>query len=513
MRIKHTLLGMGLLGAALTVIVGTAGWWGLHALGRDIDETVVATQGTQAATMGDMAHDALRGDVFQALLYAGQGNQAGVTTARKEAEEHAQNFNTRIAELQALPLPDDIHQGATKLAPIIKQYTDSGMRIATLAATDAQAAQAALPEFVALFQQLETEQDKVIEAIEANAQRTSQQGDHTRAEAGQLMIIITLLGSVVLTAVALGVARHLMNTLGAEPSTVRKLLTKVAEGDLALDIRVRKDDVGSVIAGLQQMVTRLRDTVQLVRANADEVAAGSGQVSIGNQDLANRTQDQAAALERSASALEQLSGTVRQNADNAVQANQLAQGASGVATEGGEVVSQMVDTMQGIHQASQKIADIIGVIDGIAFQTNILALNAAVEAARAGEQGRGFAVVATEVRSLAQRSAEAAREIKSLITASVERVGVGSEQAARAGDTMKDIVSAVQRVTDIMGEITAASAEQTTGIAQVAEAVTHMDQGTQGNAALVEETAAAAESLRNQAQALASSVARFRLTA
>jgi methyl-accepting chemotaxis protein len=228
--------------------------------------------------------------------------------------------------------------------------------------------------------------------------------------------------------------------------------------------------------------------------------------------LSSRTQDQAAALERSASALEQLSATVGHNADSAAEASQLAQGASTVAAHGGEVVSHLVNTMQDINHSSQKIADIIGVIDGIAFQTNILALNAAVEAARAGEQGRGFAVVAGEVRNLAQRSAEAAREIKTLITTSVERVAAGAEQANQAGSTMQEIVSAISRVNDIIGEISSASREQTAGIAQVADAVNQMDQGTQSNAALVEETAAAAESLSNQASQLAESVAAFKVS-
>lgn len=310
---------------------------------------------------------------------------------------------------------------------------------------------------------------------------------------------------------ALLVTRYLMQTLGAEPHTVRKLLRRVAEGDLGVEVRLKPHDTESVMASLADTVHQLRQTVSNVRDNADSVANASGEVSAGSTDLSNRTQDQAAALERSASALEQLSGTVSHNADNAAQANQLAQGASDVAGHGGAVVEQLVSTMQEIHRSSQKIAEIIGVIDGIAFQTNILALNAAVEAARAGEQGRGFAVVAGEVRSLAQRSAEAAREIKSLITSSVERVTVGAEQADQAGSTMKNIVEAIAKVTDVIGEISSASREQTAGIAQVAEAVTQMDQGTQSNAALVEQTAAAAESLRNQADHLARSVATFKL--
>jgi len=241
------------------------------------------------------------------------------------------------------------------------------------------------------------------------------------------------------------------------------------------------------------------------------VATASAQIAQGNQDLSGRTEQQASALQQTAATMDELGSTVRNNADNAKQANQLALGASAVAVRGGGVVGQVVETMKGINQSSRKIADIIGVIDGIAFQTNILALNAAVEAARAGEQGRGFAVVASEVRSLAQRSAEAAKQIKVLISASVERVEQGTAQVDQAGRTMEEIVGAIKRVSDIVGEISAASAEQSSGVSQVGEAVTQMDQATQQNAALVEESAAAAQSLQQQAQQLVEAVAIFKL--
>ena len=251
--------------------------------------------------------------------------------------------------------------------------------------------------------------------------------------------------------------------------------------------------------------------VSAVRQGASGIALASAEIAQGNSDLSARTEQQASALEQTAASMEELSSTVRQNADNARQGNQLAQNASSVAVRGGEVVGQVVDTMKGINDASRKIADIIGVIDGIAFQTNILALNAAVEAARAGEQGRGFAVVASEVRSLAGRSAEAAKEIKGLISDSVQRVEQGTALVDQAGATMTEVVAAIRRVTDIMGEISAASTEQSSGVAQVGEAVTQMDQATQQNAALVEESAAAAESLKLQAQQLVQAVAVFKL--
>ena len=289
---------------------------------------------------------------------------------------------------------------------------------------------------------------------------------------------------------------------------------RIAQGDLSQVIVVgNQDEMGALLQALQRMQSSLAQTVNSVRGNAESVATASAQIASGNSDLSGRTEEQASALEETAASMEQLGSTVRQNADNARQANQLALSASTVAQQGGDVVAQVVGTMKGINDSSRKIADIIGVIDGIAFQTNILALNAAVEAARAGEQGRGFAVVASEVRSLAQRSAAAAKEIKGLITASVERVEQGSQQADQAGETMTQVVSAIRRVTDIMGEISAASSEQSQGVAQVGEAITQMDQATQQNAALVEESAAAADSLQRQAQELVDAVAVFRLGA
>jgi methyl-accepting chemotaxis protein len=286
----------------------------------------------------------------------------------------------------------------------------------------------------------------------------------------------------------------------------------VRDGNLAMAIRDdARDELSPLLATLRDMQTALAGVVGSVRQNADGVATASAQIAQGNHDLSSRTEQQASALEETAASMEELSSTVRQNADNARQGNQLAQNASSVAMRGGEVVGQVVDTMKGINDASRRIADIIGVIDGIAFQTNILALNAAVEAARAGEQGRGFAVVASEVRSLAGRSAEAAKEIKGLISDSVQRVEQGTALVDQAGATMTEVVTAIRRVTDIMGEISAASTEQSQGVAQVGEAVTQMDQATQQNAALVEQSAAAAESLKAQARQLVQAVAVFRL--
>ncbi|WP_284150466.1 methyl-accepting chemotaxis protein [Curvibacter sp. CHRR-16] len=286
----------------------------------------------------------------------------------------------------------------------------------------------------------------------------------------------------------------------------------IAEGDLTHQVPVQgHDEMSRLLASLERMRTHLVDVVSNVRQGSESVAIASAEIAQGNHDLSARTEQQASALQQTAASMEELGSTVKQNADSARQANHLAMNASTVAIQGGEVVGQVVETMKGIHGASSKIADIIGVIDGIAFQTNILALNAAVEAARAGEQGRGFAVVASEVRSLASRSADAAKEIKGLITASVEQVELGSALVDKAGETMTQVVNSIHRVTDIMGAISTASHEQSAGVEQVGEVVVAMDQSTQQNAALVEEMAAAASSLKHQAHDLVQVVATFKL--
>ena len=310
-----------------------------------------------------------------------------------------------------------------------------------------------------------------------------------------------------------GLTRSVMRQLGGEPAVAMKSVKTLAGGDLTAHIALQAGDSTSLMAALATMRDSLAHVVANVRGSAEGVETASAEIAQGNNDLSARTEQQASALEETAASMEELSSTVKQNADSARQANQLASSASSVAVQGGDVVGQVVDTMKAINESSRKISDIISVIDGIAFQTNILALNAAVEAARAGEQGRGFAVVASEVRSLAGRSADAAKEIKSLINASVERVEQGTVLVDKAGETMTEVVNSIRRVTDIMGEISAASSEQAAGVSQVGEAVSQMDQATQQNAALVEQMAAAASSLKSQAGELVGAVAVFKLEA
>ena len=347
---------------------------------------------------------------------------------------------------------------------------------------------------------------KALESLDATLQQRQASLRRILIAQALAMALILALGGVLIAAFARSIRQPLGQAID--------LAHAVAQGDLAgADIAHGSDEVGRLTAALLQMRRQLTQVVARVRHGAEGVATASAEIAQGNQDLSARTESQASALEETAAAMEQMTATVRQNADSAAQASQLAASASQVAQQGGDVVAHVVQTMQGIDTSSKKIADIIGVIDSIAFQTNILALNAAVEAARAGEQGRGFAVVAGEVRQLAQRSAQSASEIKALIAESAQNVAQGNALVERAGHTMQEVVAAVRRVTDIMGEISAASREQSQGVAQVGEAITQMDQTTQQNAALVEQMAAAASSLHGQAQELVQGVAVFHLAA
>ena len=349
------------------------------------------------------------------------------------------------------------------------------------------------------------------EMREKSAHQRSDDGVAIVNAAAWKVTALVIFGLLAASAIGWLVTSFITRQIGGEPGQAADLARAVAAGDLTASVALRAGDRTSLMAQLKAMQASLSQVVTRVRQNSESVATAATQISQGNNDLSARTEEQASALEETAASMEELSSTVRHNADNATQANQLAQSASEVAVQGGQVVHEVVETMKVINESSRRIADIIGVIDGIAFQTNILALNAAVEAARAGEQGRGFAVVAAEVRSLAGRSAEAAKEIRGLITASVERVEQGTALVDRAGDTMTRVVSAIQRVTDIIGEISAASSQQSAGVSQVGEAVSQMDQATQQNAALVEESAAAAESLSAQARQLVDAVKVFKL--
>jgi methyl-accepting chemotaxis protein len=414
----------------------------------------------------------------------------------KKLDETVTNPKAREAVAKQIEFGEKYVKGQNELIQLIQAKDDAGAK--TYLVTQ-------LRPVLAAFKKATGEQLDIQRQLAAEKARVAEE---TYSSTLTLMLV---LGAIVL--VGAGVLAWWITASIVRP--IRRALevaNAVADGDLTTQVVVTsKCEAGQLLASLKTMNENLVKTVATVRSGTEAIGTASSEVAAGNQDLSSRTEQQASSLEETASSMEELTSTVKQNADNARQANTLAAAASGVAARGGEVIHEVVATMEQIHEASGKITDIISVIDGIAFQTNILALNAAVEAARAGEQGRGFAVVAGEVRNLAQRSAAAAKEIKSLIDDSSEKVGTGSRLVREAGSTMHDIVDSVGRVTDILNEITSASQEQSAGIEQINEAITQMDTVTQQNAALVEEAAAASQAMQDQAARLSAAVAVFKL--
>ena len=508
MKLRTQIIGFGLVGTLLAGLAGGIGLFASAHLGGALDDAIQASVALQTSQEADMMHDAVRGDAQLAILGAMEKTPAQITEADKGLKEHAETFNKALTELQAMPLAAESRAALTKVQPLVQKYIATAAQVVTASSTDVQAAQAAMPALQVAFSELEKEMEGLSDTIQHNgAALNAQATQHvvtTRITIGASLV----LACVVMMVLALWLARSMTRSMAYAVEVADQL----AQGDLATTIQPSGNfETAQLLQSMARMQSNFSGIVRDVKTNADEVANASAQISQGNQDLSNRTEQQASALQQTAATMEQLGSNVRNNADNAQQANQLALGATRVAVKGGEMMGLVVQTMTGINDSAKKIADIIGVIDGIAFQTNILALNAAVEAARAGEQGRGFAVVASEVRSLAQRSAEAAREIKVLISTSVERVDQGTLQVGQAGQTMDEIVGAIQRVAAIVTDISAASAEQSAGVNEVGQAVSQMDQATQQNAALVEESAAAAASLMQQAQQLVNTVAAFRL--
>jgi methyl-accepting chemotaxis protein len=506
----HTRM-LGAIGMVLALLglVGGAGLWSLQSLSANSEQFISGTHasvehlGELRGAFGDMRR-------FEKDLMLSATDPTLVTSyrARWAAAGELVRSNSRALIEGA---SGEAGASAKRIQPLLAAYTDKAAVAFSQLTGTADGAVAAIDGL---------EQTKIpVRAAEAELAVLAKalQADKAAylAQAGQTRNLnYSLFGVAVLLAVLLVVPLTLMNmrSICGPIDQARALAERIANGDLSTPvITTGSDETAALLRALEAMQTSLHGIVGQVRQSADSIQVASAEVAAGNIDLSQRTEQAASNLQQTASSMTQLTGNVRQSADAASQANQLAASASVVARRGGAVVAQVVSTMDEINGSSKRIADIIGTIDGIAFQTNILALNAAVEAARAGEQGRGFAVVAAEVRSLAQRSAEAAREIKTLIGSSVEKVETGARLVQDAGATMNEIVASVQRVTDIIGEITAAAAEQSSGIGTVNGAVTQLDQMTQQNAALVEESAAAAESLKGQAQRLADVVGRFQL--
>ena len=426
-------------------------------------------------------------------------------------QQSARPMDALMSQAKAKVMPeerawlDKIKQNEARTMPLVKKIIEARRAGDVDGARDMMLRQAkpAFIEWLASINGFIDQEEKMTEAESALARH----GAHNFQSLALLAVAIAL---VVGAVVAWRVSHYLLRALGAEPVEVKALANAVDRGELYHQVTLRDGDRDSIMAVLVKMSGNLRATVTEVHDAAQAVSSISSQISAGNQDLSSRTEDQASSLEETASAMEELTATVKQNSDSARNASKLAREASGVASQGGEIVGQVVQTMNAIDASSRKIEEIISVIDGIAFQTNILALNAAVEAARAGEQGRGFAVVATEVRNLAQRSSTAAREVKTLIDESVERIHTGTELAEHAGSTMQDIVNSVKRVSDMVESIASASEEQRVGIEEVNRAITQMDQVTQQNAALVEEAVGTVDILQEQAVQLNQAVGVFK---
>ena len=507
--IRTRMLGAIAMVLALLCLVGGAGLWSQQRLSASSEQFI---GGTHARVEHLSELRSAYGDLrrFEKDLMLNATDLAQVSAYRTKwaaAGERARSHSHALIDGAS----GDALASASRIQPLLAAYTDkAGAAFSQLTGTadGAVAAIDALKQAKAPVHAAEAELAVLAKALQADKANYLTQAAQTRS------LSYSLFGLAVLLAVVLVVPLTLLNmhSICGPIDQARLLAECIANGDLSSPVKTGgADETAALLRALETMQTSLHAIVGQVRQSADSIQVASAEVAAGNIDLSQRTEQSASSLQQTASSLEQLTGNVRQSADAASQANQLAASASHVARRGGEVVAQVVSTMDEINGSSKRIADIIGTIDGIAFQTNILALNAAVEAARAGEQGRGFAVVASEVRSLAQRSAEAAREIKGLIGSSVEKVEAGARLVQDAGSTMGEIVASVQRVTDIIGEITSAAAEQSSGIGTVNGAVNQLDQLTQQNAALVEQSAAAAESLKDQARRLAEVVGRFQL--
>ncbi|AUA57551.1 Dipeptide chemoreceptor protein [Achromobacter spanius] len=512
LKVRTCIVLVLLLFTGAMFISNGVAWLGLNSSNGKLEQVNDAY--SNQATQLNRAYIAfLRGRLLLAnsLMDMQQGKTEQATSQAKRADTLMQEGKQQLEAFRKVPRMTGSEAVVEKLEAAFRQFDDVYKRQAAalsnlaiqeyLDLNDAgSAANTAFRESVyGVLQFLDTRTNELVVQAET---------DHRISRTVTIaMLAITLL-------LALGCWIFINRTVLRPLHQAGDHFDKISGGDFTGRIDVRStNEIGQLFGAIKRMQESLTRTVATVRRGVDEINVGAREISAGNTDLSSRTEQQAASLEETAASMEELASTVKQNADNARQANQLAASASDVAERGGSAVSEVVSTMQGISASSRKISEIVSVIDGIAFQTNILALNAAVEAARAGEQGKGFAVVAGEVRSLAQRSAQAAKEIKGLIEDSVNKVGAGSQQVERAGATMQEIVASVKRVTDIMGEISAASEEQSSGIDQVNRAVSQMDEVTQQNAALVEEAAAAAGSLQEQAQRLAQAVAVFKINA
>ncbi len=508
--LKQQFVAYALAGLAFVGAVGGVGAYSARVLMESERQLLDSAGAIRSHMRADMMHDALKSDVLSALLAATRQDAAGGLEAREELKAHAETLRSSITELRSAELLPEARAALARVGPAMEGYVRQAEALVAQAAQGAEAAEAGRPAFQTAFTALETEMEALGDLIERDAGALHEEGERVAAWAQGLLLSSTLLAGASLLALGIWLGRRTGRSIGCAVSVAEA----IAAGHL--DRPIPHDDGSAEATQLMAAMHRMRDglarLVGSVHQSAESVATGSAQIATGNADLSARTEQAAANLQQTAAAMEQLTTTVRQNAEAAASAAALAQSASDVALQGGESVQRMVQTMDAIRHGSQRIADITGVIDAIAFQTNILALNAAVEAARAGEHGRGFAVVASEVRALAGRAATAAREIKAVVESSAGQVASGSGIAAEAGQTMSAVVQQVQQMTARMDGITRASDEQARGIAQVGTAVTALDTATQQNAALVEEAAAAASSLQRQAVQMREAISVFHLS-
>ena len=460
----------------------------------------------------DMIHDTIRSDVAFSIMGFSGDRSLAITDGRAEFEGHAQEMEKLAKGLNRSGISNELRKLVEAMGQTVGRYVSIARSIVKTTETEIIEARARVPDFESVFRVLEKDLDRVIVDIGATA-NALQQSTSESSKMGSRLIMLT----TALALIALGLFSWLIGRSISKPiNDAVRVAQAVAAGDLSLKISsTGNNEVGQLMAALNQMNqslnTKMSQIMGQLRTSGEAIGTASRQLVQGNMNLSSRTEEQASTVEETAASIEELSGTVKQNAQNAHEAKELAEAASNVAAKGGEVVSRVVATMDQIHQSSRRISEIISVIDGISFQTNILALNAAVEAARAGEQGRGFAVVASEVRNLAQRSAAAAKEIKGLIGDSVGKVEIGSRLVAEAGQTMTETVDSIRRVTALMFDIANASQEQSEGIEQIGQAITQIDDVTQQNAALVEQASAASESLERQSDDLAELLRTFRL--
>jgi len=513
LKISTRILLMLSVLATLLIFIGLLGLYGMSQTNERM-RSIYEDRAVPLKQLGDINYLANRNRILvmdMMLTLGREGDQAHLDKRFSEIQKNQERLMAIWKAYKATKMTTEEAQLAAKMEKLGSAYTAEALLSTAkiLAARDLSSGsgmyEGRISPQAPAFQEVTNDLTELQKRIAAEEYQAATEFYALQRALSISSIVLGLVAAAVLGwTLQQGIRKSLQEAMAAAHA--------VASGDLTHRIQVLgRDEISELLRELTKMQASLSDVVQRVRGGAESVSTASAEIAQGNQDLSSRTESQASALEETAASMEQLSSTVQQNADNARQANQLASNAASVAVQGGEVVGQVVETMRGISESSRQIVEIINVIDGIAFQTNILALNAAVEAARAGEQGRGFAVVASEVRNLAQRSAEAAKEIKQLITDSVSRVEQGTGQVDQAGATMNEIVNSIRRVSDIVAEISAASTEQSAGVSQVGEAVMQLDQTTQQNAAMVEEMSAAASSLRSQAQDLVQTVAAFKV--